>query len=133
MYSNKVLENFRNPKNQGKIESPDGVGLVGNEICGDTMKIYIKVKDNIIDDIKFETLGCAAAIASSSVFTEMVKGKTSEEALSITDNDVMQELSGLPDHKIHCSLLATGAFKKAVENYENKFKIQSSKFKGMTN
>ncbi|MFH1175296.1 MAG: iron-sulfur cluster assembly scaffold protein [bacterium] len=120
MYSEKVLEHFRNPRNQGKIDNPDGVGYVGNEICGDTMKVYIKVEDDIVKDIKFETLGCAAAIASSSAFTEIVKNKTIEDALKITQNDVVKELGGLPEQKIHCSLLAQEAFEEAVEDYTRK-------------
>lgn len=122
MYTEKVLQYFKNPRNQGKIEDADGVGSVGNKVCGDTMTIYIKVDDNKISDIKFETLGCAAAISSSSAFTELVKGKTIEEALKISGDDVVKELGGLPEHKIHCSLLAEDAFKEAVSDYTNKHK-----------
>lgn len=122
MYNEKVLDHFRNPRNQGSIENADGAGAVGNETCGDTMKIYIKVKNDTVDDVKFETLGCAAAISSSSVYTELVKGKTIEEALKITDDDVVRELGGLPEHKLHCSLLAERAFKEAVDDYTKRTK-----------
>jgi len=120
MYTEKVLEHFRNPKNQGKIENADGFGYVGNEQCGDTMCIYIKVDNNVISDIKFETLGCAAAISSSSAFTELVKGKKIEDALKVSEDDVVKALGGLPEHKLHCSLLAEKAFKNAVDDYRQK-------------
>lgn len=119
MYTEQVLQHFKNPRNQGMIENADGVGSVGNEVCGDTMRVYIKVENDIIKDIKFETLGCAAAISSSSVYTELVKGKTIEEALKVSDDDVVKALGGLPEHKLHCSLLAGEAFKKAVEDYHH--------------
>ena len=124
MYTEKVLEHFRNPKNVGKIPDADGIGTVGNPICGDTMTIYIKVKDNKIVDCKFETFGCAAAIAVSSIVTEMVKGKTIEEALKITNKVVADELGGLPPQKMHCSLLAEQGIKAAIEDYLKKKSIE---------
>ena len=119
MYTKKVLQHFTNPHNYGKIKSADGVGKVGNPVCGDIMKIYIKVDKNkeIIKDIKFETLGCAAAIATSSMLTDLAKGKTFEEALKITSKDIANELLGLPPMKMHCSNLATGALREAIEDY----------------
>jgi nitrogen fixation NifU-like protein len=122
MYTEKVLDHFRNPRNMGKMENPDGVGKVGNPQCGDVMAIYIKVKDEKIFDIKFQTFGCTAAIASSSIATELVKGKTLDEALKLTRNDVARELGGLPAIKMHCSLLATYALKAAIEDYRKKKK-----------
>ncbi|MDD5627184.1 MAG: Fe-S cluster assembly scaffold protein NifU [Patescibacteria group bacterium] len=116
MYSKKVLDHFQNPRNQGKIENPDGVGQVGNPVCGDIMKVYIKVKDNKISDIKFETLGCGAAIATSSMITELARGKTLEEAVKISRQDIANELGGLPAVKMHCSNLAADALKKAIED-----------------
>jgi len=120
MYTEKVLDHFRNPRNMGKMENPDGIGKVGNPKCGDVMAIYIKVKDNKISDIKFQTFGCTAAIASSSIATELVKGKTLNEALKITRNDIAKELGGLPAIKMHCSLLATDALKAAIMDYRKK-------------
>jgi len=119
-YSEKVMDHFRNPRNVGRMENPDGVGKVGNPICGDVMAIYIKVKDNVITDIKFETFGCAAAIATSSMVTELVKGKTIEEALKITNKTVADALDGLPPIKMHCSLLAEEGLKAAIEDYRKK-------------
>ena len=121
-YSKKVLKYFQNPRNQGKIKNPDGVGMAGNPICGDIMKIYIKVKDNKIKDIKFETLGCAAAIASPSMLTEMVRGKTLKQALKVTKKDIVKKLGGLPVIKIHCSMMAVEALHKAIENYYDRQK-----------
>lgn len=123
MYSKKVYEHFTRPHNQGVIKNPDGVGTVGNPVCGDLMKIYIKVKKQkgggeVISDIKFETLGCAAAIATSSMVTDMAKGRTTEEAAKITRNDVAQNLEGLPPAKLHCSNLAADALHKAIEDYK---------------
>jgi len=118
MYSDKVLDHFQNPHNQGQIPDASGIGEVGNPVCGDIMKIYLKIKDNVIEDIKFETLGCGAAIASTSMLTDMVKGKTINEALKITKQDVADELGGLPKVKIHCSILAVDGLKKAVEDYK---------------
>ena len=122
MYSKKVLDNFRNPKNMGEIKDADGVGTVGNPVCGDLMTIYIKVKDNKIADIRFKTFGCAAAIATSSMITELAKGKTLEEAVNITRDNVAESLDGLPPVKMHCSNLAADALKKAIEDYKTKKK-----------
>ena len=119
-YTEKALDYFRNPRNMGKMEDPDGVGKVGNKICGDVMWIYIRVKDNLITDCKFETFGCVAAIATSSVLTELAKGKTLDEALKITNKDVAKGLGGLPPIKMHCSLLAEEGLKSAVEDYRKK-------------
>jgi len=117
MYSDKVLDHFFNPHNYGKMENPDGVGQIGNPVCGDVLKLYIKVKNNRISDIKFETLGCAAAIAVSSMITEIVKGKTIKQALKISKQDIADQLGGLPPIKMHCSNLAEQALKLAIENY----------------
>ncbi|MGV8084326.1 MAG: Fe-S cluster assembly scaffold protein NifU [Coriobacteriia bacterium] len=116
-YSEKVMEHFSNPRNVGVIENADGVGEVGNPVCGDVMKITIKVNDDRIDDVKFQTLGCGAAIATSSMVTEMAKGKTLEEAVAITKNEVADLLGGLPPVKMHCSILATDGLKVAVDDY----------------
>ena len=123
MYSEKVMENFKNPKNQGEIKDADGVGEIGNPICGDIMKITIKVKDNKIEDIKFKTFGCVAAIATSSMITELAKGKTLEEAKNITRKDVSDSLDGLPPIKEHCSNLASEGLNKAIDDYLMKKKI----------
>jgi len=117
LYSEKVMEHFKNPRNVGEIENPDGVGRVGDSICGDVMELYIKVKDGIIVDAKFKTFGCAAAVATSSMVTEMVKGKSVEEALKISNKAVVEALDGLPPAKVHCSVLAEDALKAAIENY----------------
>ena len=122
MYTEKVLDHFRNPRNMGKMENPDGVGTVGNPTCGDVMSIYIKVKDDRIVDIKFQTFGCTAAIASSSIATELVKGKTLDEAMNLTRDDVAKELGGLPAIKMHCSNLASDALKEAIRDYRKKNK-----------
>ncbi len=122
MYTEKVMELFMNPKNAGRMEDPDGVGEVGNPRCGDIMKIYIKVKDDRIVDISFETFGCASAIASSSMVTEMVKGLTLDEALAISNKDVVNALGGLPPQKVHCSLLAEEGIQAAIEDYRAKRK-----------
>ncbi len=122
MYSEKVLKHFKNPHNVGKIEDADGIGTVGNRACGDVMKLYIKVEDNKIIDIKFETMGCAAAIATSSIITDLAKGKTIEEALKITKDNVIEELEGLPRMKVHCSLLAIDALHAAIQDYQEKKK-----------
>ncbi|MBN1923203.1 MAG: Fe-S cluster assembly scaffold protein NifU [Nanoarchaeota archaeon] len=121
-YTKKVVNLFKNPKNMGEIENPDGVGVVGNPVCGDVMKITIKVKDDKITDIKFKTMGCVAAIATSSMITQMVKGKKINEALRISNKDVAKELGGLPKIKMHCSNLASDALKEAVKDYEKKKK-----------
>ena len=120
MYSEKVMEHFRNPRNMGEMENPDGIGKAGNPICGDVMELYIKVKDNIIIDAKFQTFGCGAAIATSSMVTEMVKGKSVDEALEISNKAVAEALGGLPPVKIHCSVLAEEALKSAIEDYRKK-------------
>ena len=120
MYSPKVMQNFANPQNVGEIPDADGVGTVGNPVCGDLMTIYIKVKDDKIDDIKFKTFGCGAAIATSSMITQMARGKTIDEALKITRNDVANELEGLPPQKMHCSNLAADALKAAIDDYRKK-------------
>ena len=120
MYSKKVMEHFLNPRNMGVIEDADGVGTAGNPVCGDTMTIYIKVKNGRIVDIKFQTFGCAAAIATSSMITELAKGKTLEEAEKITRDDVADALEGLPPIKMHCSNLAADALKAAIEDYRKK-------------
>lgn len=125
MYTEKVMELFMNPKNAGRMEDPDGVGEVGNPRCGDIMKIYIKVKDDRIDDISFETFGCASAIASSSMVTEMVKGLTLDEALAISNKDVVTALGGLPPQKVHCSLLAEEGIQAAIEDYRAKQKTKA--------
>lgn len=126
-YSEKVMEHFRNPRNVGEMENPDGIGHVGNIVCGDIMELYIKVKDNIITDAKFKTLGCGAAIATSSMVTELVKGKSVDEALNISNRAVAEALGGLPKIKMHCSVLAEQALRSAIEDYlkksrENKHK-----------
>ncbi len=116
-YSEKVMDHFKNPRNVGEMENPDGVGRVGNPVCGDIMELYIKVKDGIIVDAKFKTFGCGAAIATSSMVTEMVKGKSIEEALKISNKAVAEALDGLPPVKMHCSVLAEEALKSAIEHY----------------
>jgi nitrogen fixation NifU-like protein len=121
-YSKKVMEHFMNPRNMGEIPNADGIGKVGNPVCGDLMTIYIKVENNVITDIKFKTFGCGAAIATSSMVTELVKGKTIEDALKITNKDVAEELDGLPPLKMHCSLLAEEGIKAAIEDYFNRKK-----------
>jgi len=124
MYSDKVMDHFMNPRNVGVIEDPDGVGKEGNPICGDLMEIFIKVKDDRIEDIKFRTFGCGAAIATSSMATEMVKGKTIEEAMEITNKAVAEALDGLPPIKMHCSNLAADAIHAAIEDYLEKKKAK---------
>ena len=119
-YSQKVIEHFQNPHNYGKIDNADGISKVGNLICGDVMKLYIKVKDKTIKDIKFETFGCVGAISTSSVVTDLVKGKTISEALKLTNGHVLKELGGLPPIKIHCSLLAVDALNEAIYDYYKK-------------
>ena len=118
MYTEQVMDHFTNPRNVGEIPDADGVGEVGNAKCGDIMKMYIKVSDGVITDVKFKTYGCAAAIASSSMLTTMAIGKTLAEAKAITNDDVVKSLGGLPEAKIHCSVLAADALRKAIENYE---------------
>lgn len=120
MYNEKVIEVFKNPKNVGEIENPDGIGTVGNASCGDIMQITLKIENDVIVDAKFKTFGCTAAIATSSTATEMVKGMTIEEALKVTNKRVVEELGGLPAQKLHCSVLAEEAIKKAIEDYQSK-------------
>lgn len=120
LYSEKVMDHFRNPRNVGVIENADGVGEVGNAKCGDIMKIYLKIENDIIADVKFETFGCASAIASSSMATELIKGKPVSEALALTNQAVAEALDGLPAHKVHCSVLAEEAIKNALKDYYTK-------------
>ena len=120
LYSEKVMDHFRNPRNVGVIENADGVGEVGNAKCGDIMKMYLKIDGDIITDVKFETFGCGSAIASSSMATELIKGKPVSEALKLTNQAVAEALDGLPAHKIHCSVLAEEAIKRALQDYYEK-------------
>ena len=120
LYSEKVMDHFRNPRNVGEIENADGVGEVGNAKCGDIMKMYLKIEDGVIVDVKFETFGCGSAIATSSMATELIKGKKVEEALALTNQAVVEALDGLPAHKIHCSVLAEEAVRAAVKDYYDK-------------
>ena len=127
VYSEKVMEHFTHPRNVGEIENADGVGEEGNPVCGDMMTFYIKVKDNRLEDVKFKTFGCGAAIAVSSMVSEMAKGKTIEEALKITPALVAAELEGLPKNKYHCSNLGAQALHKAIQDYLSKQKVQGDK------
>ena len=127
MYSAKVMEHFQNPRNVGEIKDADGIGTVGNPSCGDIMSIYIKVENNVIADIKFKTFGCGAAIASSSMMTEMIKGKPVEYAASLTNQEVADALDGLPPVKIHCSLMAEEALKSALDDYEKRLAEKAMK------
>ena len=120
LYSDKVMDHFRNPRNVGTIENADGVGEVGNAKCGDIMTMYLKIDDDVITDVKFETFGCGSAIASSSMATEMIKGKPVSEALTVTNKAVAEALDGLPAHKMHCSVLAEEAIKAALKDYYDK-------------
>lgn len=120
MYSEQVMDHFMNPRNVGEIENPDGVGEVGNARCGDIMKVFMKIENDIIVDVKFKTFGCGAAIATSSMSTELIKGKTVDEALRVTNKKVTEALGGLPPVKLHCSVLAEEAIKAAIEDYKNK-------------
>lgn len=123
LYSEKVMDHFMNPRNVGVIEEADGVGEVGNAKCGDIMKIYLKIENEIIEDVKFETFGCGSAIASSSMATEMIKGKSIHEAMELTNKAVAEALDGLPAHKLHCSVLAEEAIKNALKDYYDKNNI----------
>jgi nitrogen fixation NifU-like protein len=127
MYSQRVMDHFKNPRNMGEIPDADGVGTVGNPVCGDLMTIYIKVKDNRLKDIKFKTFGCGSAIATSSMITELAKGKTLEEGMKITRGNVAEELGGLPPVKMHCSNLAADALHAAIEDYYKKQKAKEVK------
>ena len=120
LYSDTVMDHFRNPRNVGVIEDADGIGEVGNAKCGDIMKIYLKIKNDMIEDVKFETFGCGSAIASSSMATEMIKGKPISEAMQLTNKAVAEALDGLPAHKLHCSVLAEEAIKAALQDYYEK-------------
>ena len=129
LYSEKVMDHFTHPRNVGKIENADGIGEVGNPKCGDIMKMYIKVDNDVISDVKFETFGCGSAIASSSMATELIKGKPISEALELTNKAVVEALDGLPAHKLHCSVLAEEAIKSAIANYYDKNGIEYDKKK----
>ena len=124
LYSEKVMDHFRNPRNVGVIENADGMGEVGNPVCGDIMKIYLKIRDDTIADVKFETFGCGSAIASSSMATELIKGKPISDALQLTNKAVTEALGGLPAHKLHCSVLAEEAIKAALRDYYEKNGIE---------
>lgn len=124
LYSEKVMDHFRNPRNVGVIEDADGIGEVGNAKCGDIMKIYLRIEQGTIADVKFETFGCGSAIASSSMATELIKGKPVSEALALTNKAVVEALDGLPAHKLHCSVLAEEAIKKALQDYYEKNGIE---------
>ena len=123
LYSEKVMDHFMNPRNVGTIENASGVGEIGNAKCGDIMKIYMKIENNIIEDVKFETFGCGSAIASSSMATEMIMGKSVDEAMELTNKAVAEALDGLPAHKMHCSVLAEEAIKQALKDYFDKNNI----------
>ena len=123
LYSDIVMDHFMHPRNVGEIPDADGVGQVGNAKCGDIMKMYLKIRDNVIQDVKFETFGCGSAIASSSMATEMIKGKTVDEALAVTNRQVVDALGGLPAHKLHCSVLAEESIKSAVKVYYDRIDI----------
>ena len=125
LYSDKVMDHFRNPRNVGVIEDANGIGEVGNAMCGDIMKMYLKIENGIVEDVKFETFGCGSAIASSSMATELIKGKPLEEVRELTNKAVAEALDGLPDYKMHCSVLAEEAIHAALEDYEKKMGIIS--------
>jgi len=120
LYSEKVMDHFRNPRNVGVLEDANGIGEVGNAKCGDIMKMYLKIEDDIVKDVKFETFGCGSAIASSSMATELIKGKPVEEARQLTNKAVAEALDGLPDYKMHCSVLAQEAIEAALQDYESR-------------
>ena len=122
LYSEKVMDHFRNPRNVGVLEDANGIGEVGNAKCGDIMKMYLKIENDVIQDVKFETFGCGSAIASSSMATELIKGKPVSEAMKLTNKAVAEALDGLPAHKIHCSVLAEEAIRSALEDYEKNHK-----------
>ena len=130
IYRDKVMDHFQHHRNVGKLPDADGVGEVGNAKCGDIMKMYLKIKDGVIEDVKFETFGCGSAIASSSMATEMIMGKTIDEALAVTNRQVVEALGGLPAHKLHCSVLAEESIKSAIKNYydRNGIEYDHSKF-----
>lgn len=120
LYSEKVMDHFRNPRNLGVLEDANGIGQVGNAKCGDIMKMYLKIEDDIVKDVKFETFGCGSAIASSSMATELIKGKPVEEAMKLTNQAVAEALDGLPDYKMHCSVLAEEAIRSALDDYQSR-------------
>ena len=120
LYSEKVMDHFRNPRNVGVIEDANGIGEVGNAKCGDIMKMYLKIEDDIVQDVKFETFGCGSAIASSSMATELIKGKPVSEAMTLTNKAVAEALDGLPDYKMHCSVLAEEAIQSALDDYQKR-------------
>ena len=124
LYSEKVMDHFRNPRNVGVLEDADGVGEVGNAVCGDIMKIYLKIEDDVVTDVKFETFGCGSAIASSSMATELIKGKPLPDVLKLTNQAVTEALDGLPAHKLHCSVLAEEAIRAAVKDYYDRNGIE---------
>ena len=124
LYTDTVMDHFMHPRNVGEIADADGVGQVGNAKCGDIMKMYLKIKDGVIEDVKFETFGCGSAIASSSMATEMIKGKTIDEALAVTNRQVVEALGGLPAHKLHCSVLAEESIKSAIKDYYDRHGIE---------
>ena len=124
LYTDTVMDHFMHPRNVGEIADADGVGQVGNAKCGDIMKMYLKIRDNVIQDVKFETFGCGSAIASSSMATEMIKGKTIDEALAVTNRQVVDALGGLPAHKLHCSVLAEESIKSAIKDYYDRHGIE---------
>ena len=125
LYSEKVMDHFRHPRNVGSMENADGIGEVGNAKCGDIMKIYLKIDNDIVTDVKFETFGCGSAIASSSMATELIKGKPLSEVLQLTNKAVTEALDGLPAHKLHCSVLAEEAIQAAINDYKSKQKIRA--------
>ncbi|MBO7407381.1 MAG: Fe-S cluster assembly scaffold protein NifU, partial [Clostridia bacterium] len=125
LYSEKVMDHFRNPRNVGVIEDADGIGEVGNAKCGDIMKMYLKIQDGVIEDVKFETFGCASAVASSSMATELIKGQPVSEAMKLTNKAVAEALDGLPDYKMHCSVLAEEAIRKALDDYYSRQGIEA--------
>lgn len=120
LYTEKVMDHFRNPRNMGQLEDANAVGEVGNAKCGDIMRMYLKIENDIVEDVSFETFGCGSAIATSSIATEMIKGKSIDEALKLTNKAVVEQLDGLPANKIHCSVLAEEAVKAAIKNYQDK-------------
>ena len=127
LYTETVMDHFTHPRNVGEIPDADGVGEVGNAKCGDIMKMYLKINGNVIEDVKFETFGCGSAIASSSMATELIKGKTIDEALAVTNKQVVDALGGLPAHKLHCSVLAEESIKSAVKDYYDRNNIPYDK------
>lgn len=127
MYSDKVMDHFEHPRNVGELENPSGMGTVGNPKCGDIMRIYLKIEQGVVADVKFETFGCGSAIASSSMATELIKGKPVDEVMQLTNKAVVEALDGLPAHKVHCSVLAEEAIKKALQDYFDKNGIEYDK------